>query len=103
MRKRILTAVGVVAVAAAIAVPVVMAAATPSPTVQPAVTAKPVTDDKGGQTKAKNDTATTRTTRREAEPGDDKGGAGEVEPGDDKGGAGEVEPGDDKGKGGDDD
>jgi hypothetical protein len=78
MRKRILTAVGVVAVAA-IAVPVVMAAATPSPTVQPAVTAKPVTDDKGGQTtakakvKAKDDTATTRTTRREAEPGDDKG------------------------------
>ena len=87
MRKRILTAVGVVAVAAAIAVPVVMAAATPSPTVQPAVTAKPVTDDKGGQTKAraKDDTATTKTTRREAEPGDDHGGAGEVEPGDDKG------------------
>lgn len=79
MRKRILTAVGVVAVAAAIAVPVVMAAATPSPTVQPAVTAKPVTDDKGGQTKAKakDDTATTKTTRREAEPGDDKGGDGD--------------------------
>ena len=56
-----------------------MAAATPSPTVQPAVTAKPVTDDKGGQTKAKakDDTATTKTTRREAEPGDDKGGAGD--------------------------
>ena len=76
MRKRILTAVGVVAVVAAIAVPVVMAAATPSPTVQPAVTARPVTDDKGGQAKAKakDDTATTKTTRREAEPGDDKGG-----------------------------
>ena len=75
MRKRILVAVGVVAVAAAIAVPVVMAAATPSPTVQPAVTAKPVSDDKGGQAKdrAKDDTATTRTTRREPEPGDDKG------------------------------
>ena len=74
------------------------------PTVQPAVTAKPVTDDKGGQAKdrAKDDTATTSTTRHHAEPGDDNGGRGEVEPGDDKGGRGEVEPGDDKGKGGDD-
>jgi hypothetical protein len=88
MRKRILTAVGVVAVAAAIAVPVVMAAATPSPEVQPAVTVKPVADDNGGRTRAtaKDDTATTRTTRHEVEPGDDKGGRGEVEPGDDKGG-----------------
>jgi hypothetical protein len=64
MRKRILVAVGVVAVAAAIAVPVVMAAATPSPTVQPAVTAKPVTDDKGGASNA-------------VEPGDDKGKGGD--------------------------
>jgi len=88
-----------------------MAAATPSPTVQPAVTAKPVTGDKGGQTKAKDDTAITRTTRhdagddnggrREVEPGDDRGGAGEVEPGDDKGGDDKAEPGDDNGKGDD--
>ena len=52
MRKRILVAVGVVAVAAAIAVPVVMAAATPSPTVQPAVRARPVTDEEGGASNA---------------------------------------------------
>jgi hypothetical protein len=47
----------------AIAVPVVMAAATPSPAVRPAVTVRPVADDKGGQTKAKakDDTATTKT------------------------------------------
>ena len=91
MGKRILVAVGVVAVAAAIGVPVVMAAATPSPEVQPAVTARPVADDKGGQTKAKVNTATTRTTRHEVEPGDDNGGASNA-----------VEPGDDKGKGDDD-
>jgi hypothetical protein len=91
-----------------------VAAATPSPTITPAVTAKPVTvaDDNGGLTKSKSrssddsTTSTTPTTRHEAEPGDDKGGAGEVEPGDDKGGRGEIEPGDDKGgddHGGDDD
>ena len=51
-----------------------------------------MTDDQGGQTKAKakDDTATTKTTRHDA--GDDKGGASNA-----------VEPGDDKGKGGDDD
>ena len=56
-------------------------------------------DDKGGQAKAKakDDTAITKTTRRQGEPGDDNGGRGGVEPGDDKGGRGEVEPGDDKG------
>lgn len=99
MRKRIMVAVGVVAVVTAIAVPVFVAAATPSPTIRPAVTAKPVNlpDDKGGLTKSKSsDDSTTPTTRHEVEPGDDKGGAGEVEPGDDKGG-------DDKGRGGDDD
>ncbi|HEY6710354.1 MAG TPA: hypothetical protein VJB61_22525 [Actinomycetota bacterium] len=60
-----MVAVGVVAVVAAIAVPVFVAAATPSPTIRPAVTAKPVNlpDDKGG--------------RGEAEPGDDKGKGGD--------------------------
>ena len=50
MRKRIMVAVGVVAVVTAIAVPVFVAVATPSPTIRPAVTAKPVNlpDDKGG-------------------------------------------------------
>jgi hypothetical protein len=103
MPKRILVAVGVVAVVTAIAVPVFVAAATPSPTIKPAVTANPVnlSDDKGGLTKSKSSddstTTTTTTSPRQAEPGDDKGGRGEVEPGDDKGGRGEVEPGDDKG------
>lgn len=104
MRKRIMVAVGVVAVVTAIAVPVFVAAATPSPTIRPAVTAKPVNlpDDKGGLTKSKSsDDSTTPTTRHEVEPGDDKGGRGEVEPGDDKGGA--DKGGDDKGRGGDDD
>jgi hypothetical protein len=50
-------------VAVAIAVPVVMAAATPSPAVRPAVTVRPVADDKGGDDKA--------------EPGDDKGKGGD--------------------------
>ncbi len=55
--QRILVAVGVVAVVAAVAVPVMGAAATPSPAVKPAVTAKPVTvtGDHGGLTKTKDD------------------------------------------------
>ena len=83
MRKRILVAVGVAAVVAAVAVPVMVAAATPSPTVKPAITAKPVVttkpaarpDDHGGldKSRSKDDDATTSTSRREVEPGDDKG------------------------------
>jgi hypothetical protein len=75
-----------------------VAAATPSPTVRPAVPVRATAttaDDRGGRTKAKTDDkakATTkddsasRTSRHEAEPGDDQGGRGELEPGDDKGG-----------------
>jgi hypothetical protein len=71
VRKRILVAVGVLAVV--VAVPVFVAAATPSATIKPAVTAKLVNlpDDKGGLTKTRSrssDDATTPTTRREAEP-----------------------------------
>jgi hypothetical protein len=95
MPKRILVAVGVVAVVTAIAVPVFVAAATPSPPIKPAVTANPVnvSDDKGGLTRSKSsDDSTTTTTRRQAEPGDDKGGRGEVEPGDDRGAGARLSP-----------